>query len=755
MNTGSRVAGQTGATDGRAGARGWVIAALLLAFALSLGIRSLQFDLAFSDDGAVRLAPHDASYHARRALYSFVNFPSVLIFDPYIAYPDGAPVPIPPLYDWLLAGVARIFGQDTLTFERVAAWASPLLSALTVLPIFAVGRRLGGSGVGLGAAFLFALLPASSNRSGIGNPDHHAAVALLAACWLASLIAEAVSDRDRRRRWLHAVLHAAVVAAMLLVWSGSLLYLVLGEGARLFASTVIGRHPDRLIDQGAAALLVAGLVGSWVVLTGNPLGGPFSTTELSWMHTVVLVALALLAASMAALEVFRPQPIAWRRLLRVAVVGLLIVLPLLSFDELREPLASGTGFLAKQDVWAALNIEQQPLFSSSPGRLPATTLFGGYAFLIPLAPLLVALRWRGSRLPEALFVMLAWTTLLGLLTLDQVRYAMDFAVVGSVVFAWSLADLKTRITPWLPGSGVATAVVVGLGVALLAPPLALHKGGLIRALKRPASARAQISPSELVRRFGEEIRRVTPETSGYLDSELLPEYGLLVPPSLGHTLLYAARRPVPANNFGPYLDPEKYHRASEFYQVSTEAAAVAIAEQLGARYVVTRPRGVAGKSPGAFFAQLHIGDGAATAGRAALEHFRLIAEAGGSPALARRRRPIPLKLFERVQGAVLEARGEPGELLAAEAKITTPGGRKIRYRAVSRVGSDGLARIRVSYSTDRTTPVRAAGPYSVSLAEARWQVPVSDAAVREGRVLRVSPPRAAGEGSNALPGFAE
>ena len=319
-----------GGQEATADRRAWVIVGLLAAFALALGIRALRFDGAFPDEGIVRFALHDASYHARRALYSFVNFPAVLTFDPYIAYPDGAPVPIPPLYDWLLAGVARLFGDSTLSFERVAAWASPVLSALTVWPIYTVGRRLGGPVVGLGAAFLFALFPASSNRSGVGNPDHHAAVALIAACWLASLIVEADPDRGRRRRALQVGLHAAVVAAMMLVWSGSLLYVILGEGTRLIASAVVGRHPDRLLAQSAGALLAAGLVAPWVAFSGSPLGGPFSTTELSWMHVVVLGALAALAAGLAALEIFRPQPVAWRRALRVAAMTLLIALPLLS-----------------------------------------------------------------------------------------------------------------------------------------------------------------------------------------------------------------------------------------------------------------------------------------------------------------------------------------------------------------------------------------------------------------------------------------
>ncbi len=380
-------------------------------------------------------------------------------------------------------------------------------------------------------------------------------------------------------------------------------------------------------------------------------------------------------------------------------------------------------------------------------------LFGWYAFLIPLAPVLVAIRLRGGHPPEVLFVLLAWTTALAALALGQVRYAMDFAVVGSVVFAWTLAGLQTRLAPRLPGSGrLATALTLSAGLILLGPALAIHAAMLRHSLTPPPPVAGGISPNELVRRFAEQVRRATPETSGFLEPGAAPEYGLLLPPTLGHSFLYYARRPVPANNFGPYLDAEKYDRATAFYHVPTEAEAAAIARELGARYVVTQLQGVAGQSLGAFVAQLHIRDGAVAGGRPALEHFRLVTESPAAdlrPASARRTQrrpkpPIPFKLFEWVEGAVLEVRGEPGELLTAQVPITTPVMRRFLYRAASRADASGTARVRVPYSTDGSAHARATDPYTVRIGGASWQVRVPDAAVREGRVIRVPPPPEAG-----------
>ena len=70
----------------RSRAAGGLACVVLLAFAL----RAFAFPLVFTADGEVIFAIGDAYYHARRALFSFENFPSILIFDRFINHPDGA-----------------------------------------------------------------------------------------------------------------------------------------------------------------------------------------------------------------------------------------------------------------------------------------------------------------------------------------------------------------------------------------------------------------------------------------------------------------------------------------------------------------------------------------------------------------------------------------------------------------------------------------------------------------------------------------
>ena len=733
----------------------WVVAGLVGAGLAALAIRALGFPRVFPGGGLVLLDLSDSSYHARRALYSFANFPAVLWFDAYIAYPDGAPVPMPPLYDWLLGGVARLFGRSTAVFEHVAAWASVLPSVATLLPVYALGRRTAGAGVGLGAAWLFALLPATSLLASLGNLDHHAAVTLLGALWLASSVAELRAGR--RRPVLRAALHGAGVAALVLTWSGSLLYVLVGEGARLLVGGVLWSRRARLWAQSGGALLAAGLVAPWVAAAPEPIGGVYSSTTLSWLHVLVLVALAALAAALAALEARRPQPRAAWRALRAGALALVLVLAVFALPGLGGAVRAGAGFLSKQDAWAQTNPEQRPLFEPvlSAEQPRALGRFGLYAFAVPLAPLLAGLGLRRREGREAAALLVLWTAPLSLLALQQVRFAHDFAAPGAVVFAGALGALHGPLVRRLRlGPRGAGAALAALGLALLWPALAgvqIPKARLLlQQLEHPGSP-GPGAAWESALRFAEEIRRSTPETSGFLDARERPEYGLLVPATLGHTFVYVARRPVPANNFGPYLDEAKFDAVRRFYRAEREDEAVAIAERLGVRFVVTADS--SGMQPPLLIYRLHHGDGSGGPGWSHVERFRLVSEgpARGVPLPVMfpeglPERSIPYKLFERVAGAVLEVAAAPGAAVQAEAALETPLGRRFVYRAGAAADAGGVARLRVPYATDAAHPVRTLGLYRVSTPGSSRLVAVPDAAVRAGALVPV-----AGQGPRQAP----
>jgi len=735
-----------GAADEPRYTRNEIFATLLIA-GLALLVRAVNFPEVFLGDGKVQLDVFDGSIHARRALFSFENFPAILYWDSYIAYPQGAPVPMPPLYDWLLAAVARLFGRSLFAFEHVAAWFSPALSALTVPVVVAAGRCVGGRGVGLGSAALFALLPMSVIRSRLGDPDHHAAVALLITIYVLLTLQQMRRLPSGRYNLWPAAAHALTVAAMALTWSGSLLFIALGEGIWLLAGALIGQR-SVLAAQAAAAAAAACLVAPWVVAAGTPIGGPFSSTTLSWLHVTALVGVALVSGALALAEARWPAPNARMRLARAAGLALAGVALLLAFPPISGALLPGLSFLTKQESVAALVVEQRPLFRWTARTLTgavqgAHSRYGLLAYAIPLAGLAVLARARDRRVRIPALCLAVWTLVLAGLALSQRRFGSDFVPVGAIGFALLLAGARTGLARAVP-SPLATAGVIAIAAALIWPGARVMYLGQVRpalsALSGNPEPPAALSPHRTLAEFTRIVRRVTPETSGYLNPQRKPEYGILLKPSYGHAMGYLGRRPTSANNLGPYLDSELFDSVFGFFRSRSEPAALAIAKRLGARYAVTSEH--PGIVPGQLEYWLHRRDGSTGREGQHAEHLRLITEGpeGGLPIsdLTLRGAPrkiVPYKLFELVEGAVLELHTDPGTPVRAELSLTTPIGRRFSYVAITRSGADGTARLRVPYATETHEPTRPDGPYRLRVGDTERLVRVTDADVRKGAII--------------------
>ncbi len=729
---------------------------ILLIAVVALLVRSLHFPAVFLGDGEVLLAIRDASIHARRALFSFVNFPAVLDWDPYLAYPSGAPVPMPPLYDWTLAAVARAFGDSLSVFEHVAAWFSPVLAALTVLPVYAGGRVVGGRGVGLGAAAIFALLPVSVIRSRIGDPDHHAAVALLVAVFVLLTLQQTRCRFAGCRLVWGSAAHALTVAALALVWSGSLFYIALGEGI-LFLAGALRADRSLLLGQSAAAAAAAAMVAPWVVVAATPIGGPFSATTLSWLHIAALTGVALVAGALALGEAWRPSQGTAARLLRSASVvgaGLALFLAILPISS---ALGTGLSFLAKGDSWAAGNIEQQPLFNWTASGLaqvvaPALLRYGYFAYAIPLAGLAALARARNRPVRVPALCLAGWILVVGTMAVLQTRFGSDFAPIASIGFALLLGEFRNvlpRAVPRPVASSLALLASAGLlwpgAMATYLRKVPGATSRLIRPGGEPPPGDAYVNPSHALVDFLRMVRHVTPETSGYFDPEETPEYGVLIHPGYGHLMSYVGRRPTPAGNFGPYLDSEKYASVTRFFRSRSVREALAIADRLSVRYVVTRDHQTL--RPGEFEHLLHRHDGSWRFGWTHAERLRLIIEGpeGGWPLQASFPREAPpgvvaYKLFELVKGAVFEVRGDPGVPIRAEVSVVTPMGRRFEYRATTSIGADGIARLRVPYATETSEPTKPEGPYRVWIEAVEIRVRVTDAEVREGALIQLAVP---------------
>lgn len=717
--------------------------ALLALAATAFALRSIGLEQVFAPDGSVIFENGDGPYHARLAHYVFMNFPSFLSWDPYLAGPLGGAVPWPPGFDLLIAGVARLLGAAGI--DRVLAWSGPVVGTLTVLMVYVAARALVRPWPAVGAAALQAGFGSPISYSTVGNGDHHGWMALLGATWLSLALRFVRPDTSLRRLSLLSAGMAAIRTAVLLTWSGSLLYVAIADGS--VGLVCIAYGDTRALRALAVGLLATALAATPVVRSiGATAGGPFSSIMLSWFHLVVLAALATFVLALSAWEGYWPARSLLRRLLRPVLAALAIAAGLLAIGPIRADVLPALRFLTLNDAAGAGTVEQLPLFSLFGRRplYPATVYFGGFAYAIPLVPLFALLAARRPQARRSALVLAAWTAPFVLLTLTQLRYGNDLAGPAALGFVLALGSLASALSsPRSLGPRGSGVLVAALGLALLVPSLrdfVAHAGPSLRYVLDRGTATQALDAKGSLARFARTIREVTPETPGF-DGPGVPDYGLLANPSIGHSLRYYSRRPVAADNFWDKFPT--FALARDLLWLVDEREAYTDAGRLRVRYVVTMPEA---ESPASLNERLHVADGNASGGYPRLEHFRLVTEGppGGVPLLAPFGLRVPpgtlaYKLFEIVPGAVLEVSAPPRSMVEATLDLETPTPRRFTVVARAIADAKGVARIRVPYATQAALPTRALGPWRLTTADGGiWRIDVGEEDVTAGRVVPVA-----------------
>ncbi|MFC5365594.1 oligosaccharyl transferase, archaeosortase A system-associated [Salinirubrum litoreum] len=295
-----------------------------------LWIRLQSYD-AFTRDGEIYLSGNDGWYHLREVQYTVQNWPSTMPFDPWTYFPFGTSTgQFGTLYDQLIATGVLLVGLGSPTQEQIMQAmlvATPVFGALTVIPVYLIGKRLGGRVAGLFGAVLLALLPGSFlQRTLVASADHNGAEPFFQAFAVVGLLAAfVVAEREKP------------------VW-------------------------ELVVDRDFAALRTPAI---WSAVGG------FGVAMYLWMWPpgVLLVGLAGLFFTLKfATDVYHgssPEPVAFAGAVSMTVTGLLLFVPIQSFGfsptrfSLLQPLlafgvAAGCVFLA----WLAREWESRDLDSS-------------------------------------------------------------------------------------------------------------------------------------------------------------------------------------------------------------------------------------------------------------------------------------------------------------------------------------------------------------------------------------------------------
>ncbi|AAM07106.1 oligosaccharyl transferase, archaeosortase A system-associated [Methanosarcina acetivorans] len=267
-------------------------------------IRIRPSDSVFLSNGFVRFGGNDPWYHMRTLNFLLENYPSRMFFNPMTNYPNGSYIHFGPLFDQMMAITSLFLGMGNPSQELVntlGAYFPAVLGALTVIPVYYIGKYLGGHKTGILAAILIAFAPGQFlHRSIIGFTDHHVSETLFSTFFMMFFMLALISAKEKGLRFEHvitknldalkepliySIMAGVMYSAYQLSWPGASLFLLI-----TLVYAVIQYVLDNFRGESSDYL---GIVGTVTFLVSSILILPFVHPEMgfsmyyySWFHVI-------------------------------------------------------------------------------------------------------------------------------------------------------------------------------------------------------------------------------------------------------------------------------------------------------------------------------------------------------------------------------------------------------------------------------------------------------------------------------------
>jgi len=309
-----------------------------LFFGISLFLRvGLPYDQIFTADW-IKFSSSDAYYHMRLVDNLTHNFPHLTAFDPYIIYPGGASVGTFNFFELLLASIIWIVGLGSPTqhtVDVVGVYFPAVLGALTVIPVYFIGKELFGRWVGVLSAGLIALIPGEFlGRSILGFTDGDILSILLTTVAILFLILALKAARKgqwtfsnlKRRDWagsakifIYSLLVGVFLGMYIYSWQGALLFVFI-ISAYFVIQFIIDHLKHKSTDYLSfigVTLFCATLIISIPILSGTLY---LASLIIALIIPLVLGIIARLMASKGIKAVFYPLTLIGLALAGVAVL---------------------------------------------------------------------------------------------------------------------------------------------------------------------------------------------------------------------------------------------------------------------------------------------------------------------------------------------------------------------------------------------------------------------------------------------------
>jgi len=415
-----------------------LILALFFGFALYLRVH-FPYEKVFVGDW-IKFTGIDAYYHMRLVDNLVHNFPHLFSFDPYFIYPDGGGgIGNIRFFDWLLASIIWVIslGSPTEhTIDVVSVYFPAVLGALTVIPVYFIGRELFGRWAGVLSAGLIAVLSGEFlGRSILGEADHHVAETLFSTVAMLFLILaiKTASQRQltfshlKRRDWatslkpvIYSLLAGIFLGIYIFTFLGALLFVFI-----IFVYFVIQFIIDHLKGKATDYLCLVGVTFFAVTLIASLLisaGRLYSISLIIALLTLlVLSGIARLMANKKIKPVYYPLTMVG---LGLAGLGLFYLVnpSLISLMLSQFSVFSPTGA-------TLTTIEAQP-FLFPGGNFSLAIAWGNFttSFFLSLISLVILIYLVIKQGSTDKMFLVVWSLVILVATLGQRRFAYYLAI---------------------------------------------------------------------------------------------------------------------------------------------------------------------------------------------------------------------------------------------------------------------------------------------------------------------------------------
>ncbi len=284
----------------------YTLAVAIIGF-VSLWIRILPSDRVLLPGGIVKFTTNDAWYHMRTLFVLLENYPNRMFFNPMTNYPNGSYIHFGPLFDQMMAITSLILGMGNPSpqlVNTIGAYFPAILGALTVIPVYYIGKYLGGHKTGILAAILIAFAPGQFlSRSMIGFTDHHVAESLFSTFFMMFFMLALISAKENKLRFadvfnknfkvikepfIYSVLAGVMYSAYQLSWPGGSLFLFIVLVYAIF-QYIFDNFQNESSDYLGFTGIVTFLVSTILILPFVHPDMGFSLYYYSWFHVVTAI----------------------------------------------------------------------------------------------------------------------------------------------------------------------------------------------------------------------------------------------------------------------------------------------------------------------------------------------------------------------------------------------------------------------------------------------------------------------------------